>query len=215
MAQEFWLIRHAESSMNLQPHTINGRMNEIPLTEKGEQQAQLLGEYLATQSVDFYRVYTSPAIRTLMTARISLAATGFLNPDLVICNGLQEMDQGEWTGQVRTKVMLPSVRRRMHREGINAKAPGGESMYEVAVRAGNELRDIVDTDGEQNVPKLVYTHGVAIRSVVGSICGWSRSDIYNAKTENTSITKVTLQDNVLYHNSEYGFNLTPHLMQAA
>ena len=71
------LIRHAESVANTQLHVIGGRSNHSPLTAAGEQQAVELGEKLKAVGYSPDVIYSSPAVRTLETARIALAVTGY------------------------------------------------------------------------------------------------------------------------------------------
>jgi phosphohistidine phosphatase len=66
-----WLLRHADA----EPHG-SGPDFERRLTARGEQQARAAGRALARMGVSFDRVFTSPRVRALDTARIVCAELG-------------------------------------------------------------------------------------------------------------------------------------------
>ena len=98
-----YLIRHGETAWSLSgQHT--GR-TDIPLTARGEQEAQALGEGLG--AVKFSRVFTSPRQRARRTCElVGLDAVTEIEPDLA------EWDYGEYEGQ-RAPAGLESVSRRV------------------------------------------------------------------------------------------------------
>ena len=194
MATAVYLIRHAESKLNRTPQYINGRSNETPLTPQGIVQACKLGKFLLENDIVPTSIFSSPAERSKQTGRCCLEAMG-IEDDLVICDSLQELDQGEWTGLVRREVYTPEVNAEIKRLGKQFKAPGGESMHEVGVRmlgwAQTTYRNVPANGIEQG---LVFTHGVASRCAAGELLGWDQKQIYTAETPNTSITKLVKHD---------------------
>ena len=118
------LIRHAESVANTQLHVIGGRSNHSPLTAAGEQQAVELGEKLKAVGYSPDVIYSSPAVRTLETARIALAVTGY--PKVVqVDDRLQELEQGEWTGRLRADTYTPRMSARIARSGWTSPLQAG------------------------------------------------------------------------------------------
>ena len=178
------LIRHAESVANTQLHVIGGRSNHSPLTAAGEQQAVELGEKLKAVGYSPDVIYSSPAVRTLETARIALAVTGY--PKVVqVDDRLQELEQGEWTGRLRADTYTPRMSARIARSGVDFAAPGGESMRDVGQRMHNWLRSLA-SDGTTEV--LAFTHGVAIRCLTGLVEDWPHERIWKTHLGNCSIT---------------------------
>lgn len=100
MLPRLYLIRHGETAWSLSgQHT--GR-TDIPLTERGEQDARQLGERLRT--VRFNRVLTSPLQRARRTCDLTgLGSTAEVEPDLA------EWDYGDYEGQrsVDIRVVRP------------------------------------------------------------------------------------------------------------
>jgi phosphohistidine phosphatase len=71
MAAQLWLLRHGEA----EPHDARPDP-ERRLTSRGEGQARSAGIALARLEVNFQRVFTSPYVRALDTARIACEALG-------------------------------------------------------------------------------------------------------------------------------------------
>ena len=184
------LIRHAESVANTQLHVIGGRSNHSPLTAAGEQQAVELGEKLKAVGYSPDVIYSSPAVRTLETARIALAVTGY--PKVVqVDDRLQELEQGEWTGRLRADTYTPRMSARIARSGVDFAAPGGESMRDVGQRMHNWLRSLASA-GPTEV--LAFTHGVAIRCLAGLVEDWPHERVWKTHTANCSVTVLEVHD---------------------
>jgi probable phosphoglycerate mutase len=186
-----YLIRHAESAMNTTPELISGRTNETPLTGRGVMQARHLGRYLVAHDVIPGSVHVSPAVRTQQTARYCLKEMG-LELEHRVHDNLQELDQGDWAGLVRAEIYTDEVLGEIERLGMDFKAPSGESMREVGARMEDWLQETFDDYQPAEAPEthLVFTHGVAIRSLVGRMLGWDNKRIYQTITDNTSLTML-------------------------
>jgi len=189
MNQSVYLIRHAESAMNVQPHLIGGRSNEAELTTEGVLQAKRLGHYLLENHIEPTLLYCSPARRTVDTAGNALRIMG-IAPNIVLDDRLQELDQGTYVGRDRTTVYTPSVLARIDDEGKGFKLPEGESMNEVGERMKEWLESIPDTSDVT----LVFTHGVAIRCLVSTLENWSHAHTYKSHIPNVSITRIHKSD---------------------
>ena len=122
MLSRLYLIRHGETLWSLSgQHT--GR-TDIPLNEKGEQDARKLAERLS--AVTFSRVFTSPLQRARRTCELAgLGDVAEIEPDLV------EWDYGDYEGQfsIDTRKRRPDWN--LYRDG----GPGGESPAQVSERA--------------------------------------------------------------------------------
>ena len=94
----FYFTRHGETEWNVKKK-IQGT-TDIPLDEKGIQQAKRLAETLLEKQRDgelhLDRVYTSPQLRAAETARFSAEALGI---DCIRLWDLREMDLGDWEGR--------------------------------------------------------------------------------------------------------------------
>ena len=94
----FYFTRHGETEWNVKKK-IQGT-TDIPLDEKGIQQAKRLAETLLEKQrngeLHLDRVYTSPQLRAAETARFSAEALGI---DCIRLWDLREMDLGDWEGR--------------------------------------------------------------------------------------------------------------------
>ena len=124
-----YLARHGETAWSLSgQHT--GR-TDLPLTERGEQQARDLGQRLRGASP--VKVLTSPSQRAGRTAELA----GFGNvaetdPDLA------EWDYGQYEGRRTADILAERPGWFLFRDG----APGGETPDQVGARADRVIQRI-------------------------------------------------------------------------
>ena len=109
---------------------------DIPLSARGKQDAERLGEQYAAQTLDV--VFCSDLQRATLTAQIAFSARGV---PIIHDARLRECDYGEWTQFPRTEIKFE--------EHISEPFPSGESMVMVARRVGDFLRETLDNhDGK-------------------------------------------------------------------
>ena len=146
MLSRLYLIRHGETAWSLSgQHT--GR-TDIPLNEKGEQDARKLAERL--RAVTFSRVFTSPLQRARRTCELAgLEDVAEIEPDLV------EWDYGDYEGQfsIDTRTKRPDWN--LYRDG----GPGGESPAQVSERADRLITRLRTLEG--NI--AIFSHGHFVR----------------------------------------------------
>jgi probable phosphoglycerate mutase len=145
VATEIVLIRHGETEWSRAgKHTGN---TDVPLTERGREQAAALGAALAAQS--FARVLTSPLSRAAETAR--LAGFGAAeNRD-----ELREWDYGAYEGRKTSEIREERPGWTLWADGV----PDGEAAAEVAARVDAVLAELRTTEGAA----LVFAHGHLLR----------------------------------------------------
>jgi len=129
------LARHGETAWTITgQHT--GR-TDLPLTERGEQQARALGERLRGRM--FARVLMSPLQRAKRTCELAgFGGAAEVDPDLV------EWDYGKYEGRRTAEILADRPDWRLFRDG----APGGESPSQVAVRADRVVQRVRDVGGD-------------------------------------------------------------------
>jgi broad specificity phosphatase PhoE len=143
---DIWLVRHGETEWSVTgQHT--GR-TDIPLTERGKRQAELLQPRL--QAHTFSSVVTSP----LRRARETCALAGFregvqADPDL------QEWDYGAYEGRTSAQIRAETPTWELWIDG----GPGGESPEQIAARADRFLARIMDAQGDT----VLFAHGHILR----------------------------------------------------
>ncbi|HSX43569.1 MAG TPA: histidine phosphatase family protein [Candidatus Saccharimonadales bacterium] len=210
------LIRHAHSAMNgLQadpdtPPFIGGRQNHVPLDERGEEEALDLGIALLQEGYAPSTILSSPAVRTMQTCEISTRVLFGTSKEPTSAPDFQELDQGDWTNKPRTLYDDPAIKERMARLGWDFRPPRGESMRMVASRAlwrlGELAVDLEASDTPQHV--LAFTHGVAIKTAIGTLLGWSHDETYKKTIDNVSRTRL-LRANGRWHVSQINGRVIP------
>lgn len=143
-----YLVRHGETAWSLSgQHT--GR-TDIPLNEKGEQDARKLAERL--RKVRFRRVFTSPLERARRTCELAgLGGVAEIEPDLV------EWDYGEYEGQFSLETRKRRPDWNLYRDG----GPGGESAAQVSKRADRLIARLRTLEG--NI--AIFTHAQLARAL--------------------------------------------------
>lgn len=144
--QEIVLVRHGETEWSLSgQHT--GR-TDIPLTEHGRSQAQLLSEQLGDRQ--FALVLTSPLVRAVETCRLAgLAARALERPELM------EWDYGAYEGRTTVDIRRERPGWTIWADGV----PDGETAADVAARVDRVLDELRAVKGDA----AVVGHGHLLR----------------------------------------------------
>ncbi len=146
MAQEVWLVRHAETEWSLSgAHT--GR-TDIPLTPEGRRKTAALGRLLAGRR--FSLVLTSPLERARETCRL----TGYAEQAEIEPN-LREWDYGDYEGRTTTEIQKETPGWSVWDQGPR----GGETIQQLAARADAVIARIAAIAGDA----LLFGHGHLLR----------------------------------------------------
>src|SRR5262245_9504682 len=124
-----YLARHGETAWSLsRQHT--GR-TDLPLTERGERNAERLGERL--RAATFAKVWTSPLRRAARTCELAgFAAAAEQDADLV------EWDYGRYEGRTSAEIQQEDPGWQLFRDG----SPGGEQPEQVGARADRVIERV-------------------------------------------------------------------------
>ncbi|HQF62863.1 MAG TPA: histidine phosphatase family protein [Anaerolineaceae bacterium] len=180
---ELWLVRHGQTDWNLEKR-YQGQA-DIPLNLTGLQQAADLANRLEGEA--FEALYSSDLSRARQTAEL-LART--LGLPLRLDARLREIHQGEWQGEY-----LDDVRERhtlLLEEHWNnparSRAPGGESVIEVAGRAAQAISEICRRHPRGRV--LVVSHGLTLATLICQARSASLARVYSLIPENTQVEVI-------------------------
>ena len=103
---KIYLTRHGETVWNVKDW-VQG-MTDIPLNEKGMQQAERLAEEMDGVHLDV--VYTSQLQRSMVTGK--MVADRHKDCRLEVCESINEMNFGKYEGKVRTDEEYQSEKRK-------------------------------------------------------------------------------------------------------
>jgi probable phosphoglycerate mutase len=146
LSSEVVLVRHGETEWSRTgQHT--GR-TDIPLTERGREQARAVGEELRARR--FALVLTSPLARAAETCRLA----GF-GEAAARREELQEWDYGAYEGKKTAEIREEHPGWTLWLDGV----PGGETAAQVGARADRVLAELRATAGDT----AVFAHGHVLR----------------------------------------------------
>ncbi len=179
------MVRHGQTDWNREGK-FQGQ-TDIPLNATGLQQAQALAEKLACQS--FEAIFSSDLSRAYQTAE-AIAAIAHL--PIRQDARLREICQGEWEGmnlfQVIEKYDVDV--RSPDRDPVGSRAPGGESLAEVAGRMVEAVREIASQYPDCKV--LLVTHGMACACLYCATQGIPLTDVHDYIPENATPVVISL-----------------------
>ena len=129
------LTRHGNAAA---PDVMLGGQLDVPLTDKGRQEAEALAARLAGVRID--RIIASPMLRALETAQT--IARGW---PIEIDERLREQDYGSWEGLTAAEIEArdPELRARWESDPATTHAPGGECADDVAGRVQSFLTELL------------------------------------------------------------------------
>src|SRR4051812_30196198 len=142
-----YLARHGETAWSLAgKHT---GLSDIPLTERGEQNARRLGERL--RGLSFAKVFTSPLQRARRTCELAgFGAVAEVDPDLV------EWNYGQYDGRRTAEIVAERPDWQLFRDGC----PGGESPAQIGARADRVVARVRGVDGDVLLFSSAHFHRV-------------------------------------------------------
>ncbi len=159
------IVRHGETEHNA-GGVWQGQL-DTPLSERGLDQARAAGAALAAYRPS--RVIASDLERATVTAREIAAAAGV--GDVELDPRWREINVGQWQG-LRTSEVRERYAAELAQMDVEDIARGvdGETLKAVGVRAGEALREVLDTVGEDECV-VVVAHGVSSRAALAELFG--------------------------------------------
>jgi broad specificity phosphatase PhoE len=156
--QLYVIARHGESTLNSEDRVNGDPAVPVHLTERGRDEARLLGQQVAHVPFDVC-VHTQFS-RTRETAEIALAGRGVSfeeSPEL------GDVDVGELEGKT-----IDEYRAWKHEHTRHDRFPGGESLDEAARRYANAYDGLL---GRAETRILVVTHEIPLRYAINAADG--------------------------------------------
>lgn len=171
---EIYLIRHGETASNAARIV---QTPEIPLSERGLKQAELLSRRLAAQSIS--DVLSSDLRRAVMTAEALQRAT---DAKLQLDAGLQERNYGDIRGRAYAEFDVDIL-------GADYEPPGGETWNEFYARVDAVWPRIVAAAEQTKGNLAVVTHGLVCHALLARHLTLAGS-VTPTQWANTSVTVI-------------------------
>ena len=170
LRMNLYLIRHGETAKNRQK-LLQGR-SDVPLNENGRKQARQAARFFEEKGIRFDRVYASPLIRAVETARIIAGE----DAEILTDDRLLEMDYGPWEGCSLERPAPELIR--FFSDFVHNPAPQGmESLDHVKERMGlflEMLKETAPSGGDRQGNILASTHAIALKGALEELMPESR-----------------------------------------
>ena len=147
-------MRHGETAWNAENRILGS--TDIPLNEKGREQARAAAEKLKDTHFDV--IYTSQLSRAKETGLAVAALQSGCEVFHLEC--LNENDFGEFEGQDRYSEEYQAEKRKCFK-----RYPGGESFLDVAARVYPFIKSLIEDPSLQDKNVLIVSHGGICRVI--------------------------------------------------
>lgn len=177
---KIYITRHGETTWNVE-NRVCGRP-DVPLTEKGRQQALDLARQVQGKGIT--RMLVSPLSRAQETARL---ANTYIQVPMETEPRLIEHSFGRLEGVPRTSPEFWEAKR-----NITSRYPGGESVLQVAHRIYSLLDEIPEKYPGETV--LLVCHGAVSRVVHTYFADINEEDFHHYSLGNCQLKAYELPD---------------------
>ena len=175
------LVRHGQTDDN-----VSGRITgqgQAPLNTRGQEQARLAGDALASLGVT--HLVSSPVARARQTADIMNER---LQLEIAENADLREVGYGDWEGKHFNNIRNDPLYKVVTQNPLAAVFPNGESLLGVQERAVRVIEG-VRRDPNLDVAVLV-AHGDTLRTALAHYLGLTFNDYRRINLDNGSISVV-------------------------
>ena len=216
MSVRLILVRHGLSSFN-EKGLIQGRTDDSYLTNKGYEQALKSGEALS--GINFDKIYSSPLVRAVETAKaIKKNLKGENN--IIYDKNLLEVNLSSWSGltinQIKNK--YPEKYHLWKNDPENLKLESNDNLTyqpikELYDQANEFIKNILELHSEKNeVNILVIGHNAILRCLILSLIGRPKKGFRKIRLDNASFSIFNiLKQKDSYKTQVECLNQTSHL----
>ena len=197
------LIRHGENEY-VKTGRLAGRLPGVNLNEKGQKQAQALGE--ALKDVPIRALYSSPLERAMQTAQPIAEAHGLTvvqEPDLM------DTHVGKWEGKSLKVLRLTNLWKIVQGTPSRFRFPEGESFLEAQTRYVMALERIVRHHNKPRDIIAVVFHADPIKLAVAHFLGMPLDHFQRLSCDTGSLTALYVTEsgaNLIKHNQRPPFD---------
>ena len=187
------LIRHGENDY-VKTGKMAGRLPGVHLNERGQKQAQALGE--ALKGVPITAIYSSPLERAIETAT---PIANVRNLKIIQNPNLLDTDVGKWQGKSLAMLRLKKEWKIVQSAPSRFQFPEGESFLDLQSRIANVLEGIVKKHNKSKDIVAVVFHADPIKLAVSHFLGLPLDHFQKLSCDTGSLTML--------HAGEAGANL--------
>ena len=180
------LIRHGENEY-VKTGKLPGHLPGIHLNERGQKQAQVLGE--ALKDVPLKAIYSSPLERAMETAG-PIAESHQL--EIIQEPGLRDANVGRWEGKSIRALRLTNAWKVVQQSPSRFHFPEGESFMDLQTRIVNVLEGIVIKHNKPKDIVAVVFHADPIKLAVAHFLGLPLDHFQRLSCDTGSLTALNV-----------------------
>ena len=166
------LLRHGQSQWNLENRFTGWR--DVPLTEKGIQEAKNAGLLMKKNNIIIDIVFSSILERANKTAEIAIVEAGIKslidgeNINYTKNQKLNERDYGDLVGLNKAETAEKFGKEQVHiwRRSYDVSPPNGESLKDVVSRVSPYFENEIEPLIMDNKNILIAAHGNSLRAIM-------------------------------------------------
>ena len=200
------LIRHGENDF-VKTGKLPGQSAGIHLNERGQKQAQALGE--ALKLIPIKAIYSSPLERATETAEPIAAAR---NLQIIPEPNLREADVGRWQGKSLKSLRLTNAWKIVQHSPSRFQFPEGESFIDLQTRVVNVLEGIIKKHNKPKDIVAVVFHADPIKLAVAHFLGLPLDHFQRLSCDTGSLTAIYVNEmgaNLVKLNQRPPFDFLP------
>ena len=187
-----YLARHGETLWNRQGKTQGAK--DIPLTECGIRQAEVLGERLEGEGIS--KIYSSGLMRAFQTASI---IGNKLNLYAEKRHELNEINFGIWEGLTRQKIDTDYPGQlEAYRSDFEFAPNDGENLKSLQFRIQRFLDSLINKYGDTDKKILLVAHAYPIRMLIMEIMGLPKELLWRYQLSNSGISVIRIESESPY-----------------
>jgi len=174
-------LRHGQAKNNIE-RILTGRTPNIPLTEKGIEQAKNTAKFL--EQMNIAAIYSSPIERAKHTAEIVAQHNSL---DVTIDDRLIELDMGKFTGVPYDDIFTShgNVFMKFYNGELEIAHNGVETFAEVKKRILSIVDHVVEKHPDQNV--VLVTHMDPIKAMLSTVVDLTPTNLFELIIANASL----------------------------
>ena len=164
--RRFILIRHGQIEQHKEKIFLG--QTDVPLSDKGREQAVEAADEVESLELLTDRIYTSDLQRALQTARIIQLGTDI--PELIQEPGLREMNLGPWDGKFISEIRdtIPDEYEKRGQNIMTYKmGHGSENFYDLQYRVCRTLSEILKEDEAKDI--VITAHSGVLRVICNNL----------------------------------------------
>lgn len=174
-------LRHGQAKNNIE-RILTGRTPNIPLTEKGIEQAEKTAKFLEQMNIS--AIYSSPIERAKHTAEIVAKHNSL---DVTTDDRLIELDMGKFTGVPYDDIFTShgNVFMKFYNGELEIAHNGVETFSEVKKRILSIVDHVIEKHPDQNV--VLVTHMDPIKAMLATVVDLSPTNLFELIIANASL----------------------------